>query len=786
MTDSLLSVYFNAEGLREEITWNVTGESGVWNNATGTNQWVTNDGSVETDFKALDHVTFGADAAKNVIVEGRVSVASMTVTGDGYAFTGAEIVSAGDVTVAADASASFGEKLTVKGDLTANGSTVLSDVELDGTLTSTKDLTMNGTAQVSNAAVSGALTVNGDVNFDTATITGSVNVGEGGDLTATLTSDDFSGGLTVGKDGALTLTGLNNKAIAGVTLGENATLSLTGNSTKSYTGAITMAEGSTLSVNTGNGRNTISNGLTLSGNATIDYTRSGGSNDLLVNGALTGNGNTITKTGSGLLWLAPSSMTNVSFVVEEGLLRLGGSVNSAIPTGVDSVTLRSGTELSFTATTSSLDTNLSFDGGSAMNLRGSGSNKVATYTFRGAMDITATDSSYVSIYSVAERTLNLDGAITGTGGLKFTSTTANGNDTANMIVNLNNAGNTFEGGIVIERTNVTVNLTDAAAAGTGEIILGRTNSALVYNGTEAVGSASTMNNVISGTGAVTVNSGHLAFSSEQTYTGATTVKNGAALSLQGTGSIQAGSSVTIGVSSNPAPIDDLLDSTFPVSTPEGTLTNVTVRETTDPETGVVTQAVMTATDASAPASVTNAQVAVHHNPFEISNLDLVNTNVVSSVQNGVINMTNVNMNAGSTVMGYNQTDLVMQDVVLTLDGNMTATLVDGAAYGAAGQQVYVFSLYNLADVEVSGYLTLDVSGLYQVNENLADSLLAFDFGESVEIKKDTTVSVDFGADIERDITINGSAVLVGVVPEPGTATLSLLGLAAMVMRRRRK
>ncbi len=777
MTDSLLSVYFNAEGLREEVTWNVTGESGVWNNSTGANQWVTNEGSVETDFKALDHVTFGADSAKNVTVEGRVSVASMTVTGDGYAFTGGEIVSAGDVTVVENASASFGEKLTVKGNLTANGDTVLSDVELDGILTSTKSLTMNGTAQVSSAAVSGELKVNGNVNFDTATITGSVNVGEGGNLTATLTNDDFSGGLTVGKDGALTLTGLNNKAIAGVTLGENATLSLTGNSTKNYTGAITMAEGSTLSVNTGNGRNTIGSGLTLEGNATIDYTRSGGSNDLLVTGALTGNGNTITKTGSGLLWLAPSSISNVSFVVEEGLLRLGGSVNNAIPTGVDSVTLRSGTELSFTAKTSSLATNLSFDGGSAMNLRGSGSTKAAIYSFTGAMDITATDSSYVSIYSVAERTLNLDGAITGTGGLKFTGTTANGNDTDNMIVNLNNAGNTFEGGIAIERANVTVNLKDAAAAGTGEIMLGRTNSALVYNGTESVGSASAMNNVISGSGTVTVNSGHLAFSAEQTYTGVTTVKNGAALSLQGTGSIQAGTSVTIGVSSNPAPIDDyLLGSTFPASTPESTLTNVTV-----------TGSGMSATDTAngAVGTVTNGQVTVHANPYAITNVDLVDTNLVSSVESGVITMTNVNMNAGSTIMGNNLTKLTLDDVVYSVSADAQASLVDGAAYGVAGHDIYVFTLYNFADLDLSGNLTLDFSGLYQMNGSLADSLFAIDFGSSVKFNENLTVKVDSGNGTDSVVTLTGSSVVVGVVPEPGTVSLSLLGLAGLLLRRRR-
>ncbi len=746
MSENLLTVWYNAEGLRDKVTWNVAGDSGVWNTAKGENHWVTTGGTDSTDFSLLDHVSFGAGTANNVTVQNKVSVASMTVTGENYTFTGGDIKSVGDVLIAAGASASFDQTLTVKGNLEANGALTLNDATVEGKLTSAQNLT-----------------VNGDAEFATADITGKLTVGEDAQVSAVMSADNFTQGITVGDNASLTLTGLKGNNIAGVTLGKNATLSLTGNNNKGYNGLITMGEGSILSVNTGGGRNIIANGITLNGDATIDYTKGG---DLLVNGnncALTGNGHTITKTGAGLLWVAPSSMTNVSFVVEEGKLRLGGSSGTTIPTGASSVTLKSGTELSFCAdTTSNFATSLSLEGGSAIDLCSTNSGE-ETYTFIGTIKLTAgIDNAYASILNKAARVLNLDGLISGEGGLKVT-----GNFTSKMELNLNNAANDFTGGIILDRTNVTLNLKDGASAGTGDILLGHHNTSLVYNGE----SASTLRNAVSGSGSMSVNSGNLTLTAENTYTGTTTVKNGAYLSLKGAGSIQAGNAVTVAARQTP-------ETTLPYAIAEpaevtGSLTNVTV-----------TDAALNATDDSV-GLLYNTQVTVHSDQYAIKDVMMYSTVINTSVEGGNIALSNVNMSSDSIVMGNNLTTLSMQGVVYTVDGNLQSTLVDGAIFGAAGQQVQMFTLDSFNFLNMEGELILDMTALYANNDWMSDTAYALNFGTDVTLDQDLKVTINNGIGEDRELSFNGSAMLVGVVPEPCTASLSLLGLAAMLLRRRR-
>ncbi len=460
-----------------EVTWNGQGESAVWSNSSENMNWLDGEGSCS--FSSQDKVSFGSDGSRAVVVdEAGVKVSSMTVTGAGYAFTGGAILSLGDMTIAAGGSATFEQAVSVEGNLSVAGTAGFGDLNLTGSLTSTGDLTVNGTA-----------------SFDSASITKSLTVGAGGNVSAQLTSSAFSGAVSVD---------------------ENASLALSGGS-QTFNGAVTLAEGATLSLATTGGRSQFNSALNLAGDATIHYTTG---QDLLVANTLNGNGHTITKTGSGLLWLAPTSMSDISFVVEEGSLRVGGAAAKAIPSGAVSIEMKSGTELSFTADSSTFATNLILAGGSSIDLKGT-NGSTETYTFTGSMELR---EGVVTLKPNADRTLILNGKVTGSGTLGMDSS-------GTLALTLNNAANDFSGGIEAGRA-VTINLGAATAAGTGELKLNHEGAVLNVTG-NTDGSYGQMQNVISGAGSVNIAAGKVEFSSLVSHTGATTVAAGAELALSG-------------------------------------------------------------------------------------------------------------------------------------------------------------------------------------------------------------------------------------------------------------
>lgn len=144
---------------------------------------------------------------------------------------------------------------------------------------------------------------------------------------------------------------------------------------------------------------------------------------------------------------------------------------------------------------------------------------------------------------------------------------------------------------------------------------------------------------------------------------------------------------------------------------------------------------------------------------------------------------------GSTMsrvfLGAYNTDI--NDGKLIIAGNVTMN-GDLKGFSGAGAQV-IFTLDGMLDMNGNKVLLDGAQLLVKVDEKVSDttlfdqSTLFLNYSEESDINDEMQVLV-VGAD--NSATIRTVGDLNKVVPEPGTATLSLLALAALAARRRRK
>lgn len=361
------------------------------------------------------------------------------------------------------------------------------------------------------------------------------------------------------------------------------------------------------------------------------------------------------------------------------------------------------------------------------------------------------------------------------------------------------SGTAFTGGIDVVDNNIDVRFTHTVALGSGGIDLGNTGNALEYQGT---GTAyETMANIVSGAGGLKVSSGNLETSAANTYTGATTVTagslkvsgsvgsattantysvaSGATLVVSGSGSV---SNRSVTLAAKPAVTRDVT---------EGTLSNVTA-DTTH----------MTRTSTTGKGTVENGLVNVTADAYTIEHLNLVNS-LVALQSSGSLTLDNVTIGAGTVVdkgagsVTLSNSQLVMSTANTTVGaldattGRLAVTSTGLAAYTTISGTLNFELTKDWIDglvKDANGHFTSIELTFTDVNQAAWDTFKANATQDSLLITGALESSY-FGAAVNFGNTA-GQVIITTTppvnIPEPASASLALLGLGSLLMRRRRR
>ncbi|WP_295928226.1 PEP-CTERM sorting domain-containing protein [uncultured Akkermansia sp.] len=564
--------------------------------------------------------------------------------------------------------------------------------------------------------------------------------------------------------GALTIAdGETRRTDAILLTGGNLTIS-GGSLNLSGPGILRAAEGTTLTVSS-----------SVSGNATLD-----GAGSVIMNGT-----NTLTGlSGSGSLALgdnASISITGDSTSLYTGSLTLGE--NASITTDNPNWTFAG----ALTMAAASYNANDSWaHSATSLNLTGAGD---VEYTFEGGtlIPITHADST-LTVRKVTDGTGTIDAShASDIAHLIIDAGTVNlsGSDTSytfesitigqNAKLSLNNvgtqlggtpdmlmkAGSTFEmlnckafGADTPINANITVDAAGAGVTISGSLYGNATNlggtitgegELLVTNGSSGSNNF-TISSVISDKDAshqmsvkVNKNSSTVVFSGNNTYTGGTAI-------VQGT--LQTNSATALGQGS--------------VLVQGGTL---------------------------------NANNQALANAITLQTGTVQNLGTVSAPKDLTVNLTgNAAINNSTVVLGSaSGAPMISTGQVLTLSGSTSATL-NNATLNISSFNTALIDMQGTSTLNVTGGLTLNLGSdlVLDLTSPLTIDLITLGEGTSLagDIDWDALLTLmQNGQSLIWDgVTYNnGSLTFTGLaVPEPGTATLSLLGLTALLMRRRKK
>ncbi len=213
-----------------------------------------------------------------------------------------------------------------------------------------------------------------------------------------------------------------------------------------------------------------------------------------------------------------------------------------------------------------------------------------------------------------------------------------------------------------------------------------------------------------------------------------------------------------------------------------------------------TDASLSMTEALAPASVQGAQVSIAATQYSFANLEMQDSAVVAAVAEAVVTMQNVRLAQDVSVQGAASTDA--STVTRLVAENLSLDLSRGTPYETenyAGGIAHVYTLDNFDSLSLSGSLTLNfvepVMQLFALGATASaaepDSIIVR-FADSVDVGELALSLNRDGNTVTGQYLGNGQVVFSaiegggGAIPEPATAALSLLGLAALALRRRRK
>ncbi len=756
--DSCYTATFSLYGNRQLfVTLAQTAGNRVWAGSANNTNWNTGFGSAPA---TTDTLWFNDTAAvKNVVVStARTTAAGLVFNAtEDYTFT----VNSGATLSVTNLELKNSGKVTISGTLAAEKASMVEGSELvlknsigiSGGLTGPGTLTIDTGANSVTMAASGLDTLKIVSGCYTATDTRMAEhiVVEGGQFFL-----NNAGTNTYEKNFTLAGEGWTHNTKESVNA---ASLCLVG--TTHLTGTITLASDTAIAVASGT--------TNLRGN-------------------LVSNGHVLTKRGTGLLRLdANNSFTTEgsSFVVAEGELRFGSSVGDSLPTGIESITVENSATLGLQVNGGTIDSRLVFKDKSSFNLSSGVSNTAhKEYTLTGAVELSGGETS---ITTTKSRKLIADGVLSGTGGLSLEGSGA-------LELVLNNAANSFEGGISTLRSGVTLTLGCAEAAGTGRIYLGHDDARMSVSGNaDAAGSFGKLVNNVTGAGSVELASGRVEMSGSNSYGGTTTVKKGATLKL--TGSNSGSSSYVVekeaqlllagegfattsnkGVTLRAA--GNVAARSLARTAAEGVLENVTVGDES-----------MTATADGSFGRVQGALVSVDAREYAISNIEFTESRVQVSTQSTNLSLSDLVLDSATTFSATApDVTLSMLNVSLTMNASPSDVYEDGADFGLSGSSVAVCTLQNFSQMSLTGNLTLNATE-WEIPE--AVDYVAIDFGSDVDVSNLTaTITFADGRSLDALHGMPKSVLIFSLptkaIPEPTTSALALLGLGILALRRRRK
>ncbi|WP_052949531.1 autotransporter-associated beta strand repeat-containing protein [Dyella japonica] len=332
----------------------VQGGDGVWQNASGNDNWTLIDGSINAPYQDSSFAIF-AGAAGTVTVDanlGAVNASGMQFATDGYRVEGDAIALVGSapvIRVGDGTTAGAGMTATIASVLTGSNGLTKSDLGtlvLAGANTYTGGTTIAaGTLQLGEGGTSGSITGdvinNGTLAFDRSdvqtfggAISGSGGVTQMGAGTTTLTSNNTYTGATTVSGGTLLIDGNQSAATGATTVQSGGTLGGTG----TIGGDVTVANGGTLSPGNSPGTLTVHGNLTLNAGAVVDYqlgqagTVGGSLNDLtVVHGNLTLDGTlNVSTTPGGTFGAGVYRLFNYDGTLTDNGLAIGTSPSANV------------------------------------------------------------------------------------------------------------------------------------------------------------------------------------------------------------------------------------------------------------------------------------------------------------------------------------------------------------------------------------------------------------------------------------------------------------------------
>lgn len=761
-----------------DLVWNGSGSSMTWTADTSITNWM-NAGQADAFYDA-DRVVFTDVGAGTVTINGNILAGSVTIESGDYTFLGADAQS----------------KLSGTGALNVTGGSLTLNLANDysgGTMVSGGILT----ASVANALGTGSVDVSD---------TGKLKITGAGVL-------DSVSGLTFSGSSQLELaSGANQSISKAMTFTDNASLLLSGAGNLTYTGSMSLgAGGLTIASSAG----VVYFNATKALNVTDSQTWTIAADKVLGHAGQLGNtatDKTVTIAGGGKVHLG-------------GTIENAAKINWKVTDGSTLVVVDHHWGTSIT-----LDDGIMATGFAAVN-GGIGGNQGNWSLVDGtALNIGAGGGTIQLYHNNANaRNLFIQGVISGTGDLLLSRTGSSVTADNDYIALTGSADMTgYDGTVTVDAANGTKDFTLSIRRNNmyaGDTVLTNSGGANAVLSFDTDASSLTYGGVISGNGKVVMNRANqtLTLTGANTYTGTTTITNGT-VKLAGEGSL-GNTAVTI-AATGALEINKSKDLTL-----SQTLAGA----------GALKQTGSGTTTVSGANTGYSGAVSVTGGTLKVGGANSLGSGAVA-VNGGSLNLNGQAVGNAITYTSGAVTGASQYAGAMTLAGDLTVAADEIFAAGSINTQNFQLTLES-GSVLGNGS-AMDMVGSFSFNDatkftysneggnltaslNLMDGAFTLTGNTSIHLDlsslaaqlnldgiSSNTITLYLGGEHtainlgEYDLTVtinpndpfasyfdNGTIKLDGIglgnlevlyVPEPGTASLSLLGLAGLLLKRRRK